>query len=177
MGKDAALVVRTADIASEAQPDTDNSRSQLQVLPSGVLRAMRSGMPRFTPLENAFTDTLMDLHALRRTDIDLPELRHHTNEIDFAVGRLCEVLAQPTEEDMRELAHRAHRGVLGLAQLLDSADSEDRRTRDKLDLARAAVAALLDELEPLVSGADRALRDVLLRGASLDDAFRRVRER
>ncbi|MEO8702756.1 MAG: hypothetical protein ABI867_22115 [Kofleriaceae bacterium] len=46
------------------------------------------------------------------------------------------------------------------------AESDDRRARDKLDLARAAVAALLDELEPLVSRADRALRGVLLRPAT-----------
>jgi hypothetical protein len=131
-------------------------------------------MPSFTPLENAFTDTLMDLHALRRTDIDLPELRRHTNEIDFAVARLCDALAQPDQDDVKELAHRAHRAVLALVQLLDTADSEDRRARDKLDLARGALGALLDELGPLVSRADRVLRGVLLRGEAFHEA-RRVR--
>jgi hypothetical protein len=134
-------------------------------------------MPKFTPLESAFTDTRMDLHALRRIDVDLPGLRHHTNEIDFAVGRLCDALAHPNQEDVKELAYRAHRAVLQLAQMLDPADSDDRRTRDKLDLARAAVAALLDELAPLVSGADRAVRDVLLRGESVEGALRRMRAR
>jgi hypothetical protein len=128
-----------------------------------------------TPLENALTDTLMDLHALRRADVDCPGLRHDTNEIEFAVGRLCDALARPDQEDVNELAHRAHRAVLGLAQLLDATESEDRRARDKLDLARAAVAALLDELAPLVSRADRALRDVLLGGESLEEVIRRIR--
>ena len=103
-------------------------------------------MLQLSTLENAFTDALMDLDALRRTDVDLPGLRHYRNEIDFAVGRLCEALAL---DDTKELAHRAYRAVLGLGQLLESADSDDRRTRDKLDITRDAVAALLDALDPL----------------------------
>jgi hypothetical protein len=128
-------------------------------------------MRSFTPLEDTFSVTLLDLHALRRTDIDLPELHHHSKAIDVAVSRLCEALAAPPDDELKDLVRRAHRAVLALAQLLESADSDDRRTRDKLDLARGAVAALLDELEPLVSSADRALRDVLLRGKPLDLAI------
>jgi hypothetical protein len=118
----------------------------------------------------------MDLEGLRRTDVDLPTLRHHTDSIDFAVGRLCDEIAQPKPQNVGELAHRAYRVVVELAQLLESAGSDDRRTRDKLDLTRAAVAALLDALAPLVSRADRAIRDVLLRGQPLDVALDRVRD-
>jgi len=107
-------------------------------------------MPELTPLANAFTDTFMDLYA-----VDLPRLRYYTNQIDFAIGRLCEALEQSDQEDVKELAHRAYRAVLGLAQLLDPADSDDRRTRDKLDLSRGAIDALLDELDTLVSGFGR----------------------
>jgi len=143
----------------------------------GARSAAAAAMNRPSSLECAFTTTLMDLGALRRTDVDLPSLRHHTNAIDSAVGRLCDALAQPDGEDLNELAHRAHRAVLAVGQLLDSADSDDRRTRDKLDLTRDAVAALLDELDPLVSRADRALRDVLLRSQPLDVALNRLRDR
>lgn len=133
-------------------------------------------MRQRTTLENAHTNMLMDLEAVRRTDVDLPTLRHHTNKIDFAVGRLCDEIAQPQPQNIGELAHRAYRAVIELAQLLESADSDDRRTRDKLGLTRVAAAALLDALDPLVSRADRAIRDVLLRGHPLDVALDRVRD-
>lgn len=146
--------VRIADIVGRRADGQRQLCVWMRGVGGGVRRATAVGMRQLTTLENAFTDTLMDLEALRRTDFDLPALRRRTNEIDFAVGRLCDEVVQPTPENVDELARRAYRAVLELAQLLEPASSDDRRTRDKLDLTRDAVAALLDALARLVSHAD-----------------------
>jgi hypothetical protein len=149
------------DDASGSWPDTDSARVGIHRLGVGAPRAERRAM---TQLEDAFDSTMIDLYSLRHTDIDLAGLLHLTQEVDFEVGRLCEVLAEPEEDDDPAWrARQAYRVVLELARLLETADSDDRRTRDKLDLARGAVEALLDALGPLVSSADRALRDELVR--------------
>ena len=105
-------------------------------------------------LEDAFTSTFMDLHALSYSQVEISLLQDLTRRVDVAVGRLCEALAQPDDEDLRDLADRAHRAVLALADALEPADSDDRRTREKLDLARAAIHALRDELDALVGRVD-----------------------
>jgi hypothetical protein len=135
-------------------------------------------MPDVSPLEDAVSNTMMDLLWLRRADVDLPYIRRSTDELSYAVQCLCEALARPDDEDVDELAHRAHRTVVEVAQMLERAepdDPDDRRTRHKIEGARRAISALLDALAPLVSGADRALVDVLFRGVPVELAAERLR--
>ncbi|MEJ7599027.1 MAG: hypothetical protein WKG01_14055 [Kofleriaceae bacterium] len=98
-------------------------------------------------LASADTFTFLDLSC---RDVDIPLLHDHARRVDFAVGRLCDALGEPDGVDVHALAFHAHHAVLDLAAELEPADSDNDSTRQKLEYARAAVAALLEELDRLV---------------------------
>jgi hypothetical protein len=120
-------------------------------------------MTMLEDIESAYFSTLWDLKKLEWCDGELPDVYNARKRIDFAVGRLREGLEEPEGEDVRALATRAYRVVVECARELESVDGADRDTRNRLWNTRDALRRLLDAIEPLVSGAERACRGDLLR--------------
>jgi hypothetical protein len=91
------------------------------------------------------------LTLLAEFDLDLYKKR-----VDFTIRWLCDA-AEEGSDDIYPLAKEAHRAVLELAEELDVASTDDLRTMAKLESARRSVGELLDTLEVLVYGKDRAV--------------------
>jgi hypothetical protein len=71
----------------------------------------------------------------------------------------------------RVLAHEAFLAVLAVGQLLRRASEDGLAASAAIEAAARAVEHVLDELTPVVSRADDALRRVLLDDASLEQAL------
>jgi hypothetical protein len=74
-------------------------------------------------------------------------------------------------DDTRVLAHEAYLGVLSLGQLVQHAREDAQAAEHAIDAANAAIARMLDELEPYVSRADSGLRRSLLDGVPIEDVL------
>jgi hypothetical protein len=126
-------------------------------------------------IDSAFTSVLLEAGRIRN-DIDFAAWCRHVRTVDAALTRFCDAIDDPKADQppLDRLARDAFMAVLALAQMLYGAYSDDTRTSHTLELTQHAVAQLLDALEPYVSRADRATRNVLLDGEPLEAALQRM---
>lgn len=139
-----------------------------------------------SPLSQAFDELQLELVALDRAWTDERErsgLRHAAVDIRHHVCAALTALDDREDEapgtpaftrldqGARILAHEAFLAVLALGQLLRRALDDGLAPPAAIAACQLVVDQLLDELAPCVSGADRAMRRVLLDDEPLETAL------
>lgn len=139
---------------------------------SSLSQAFDALQRELVALDRAWTCEI-ERAGLRHAAVDI---RHHVCAALTALDDRDDAAADANafarlDQGARILAHEAFLAVLALGQLLRRALDDALAAPRAIAATQLAVDALLDELAPCVSGADRAMRRVLLDDEPLETAL------